>query len=82
MSRAYIFWLGYLSHLCLIGLIQDYQGKEKWLEMTDKFWINTEMWHWFVLIAAYLAFGLVSDYANRPRIIITQVNDLESEDDN
>lgn len=52
------FWLGYAAALSCVAFVQDFMGKEKYLEVASENWINTHWSWWLVLMIAFMYNGL------------------------
>jgi len=74
-SIKYFFGLGFLCHVVLSLMIQDWHGKEKSLELMNTYWIYIPWWFWigplFIIWRAY-----DNEKAKIPNIKANKVREL------
>lgn len=64
MTKTYFFWLGYIVHLAWVNMVQDFVGKEKYIELVKVGWVDTSPYVWPMLVVVVLAFGLVTEWVD------------------
>lgn len=65
------FWSGVAASTFYSAFWQDFLGKEKWVDITQTFWVNTPYWVWPIALVVVFLLDIGAQHLERLRWLKT-----------